>query len=97
MKELKKASPLLAAGGNGSPHPLPGDRLFELFVHGGQRLRDGAITQFCQVATRNGHLQYVVHPDRDGRVAAMEGKDMLIEIVSMLVGLIRSNSPNRDV
>ena len=29
--------------------------------------------------------------------AAMEGKEMLIEIVSMLVGLIRSNSPSRDV
>ena len=28
---------------------------------------------------------------------ATEGKQMLIEIVSMLVGLIRSNSPNRDV
>ncbi len=28
---------------------------------------------------------------------AMQGKQMLIEIVSMLVGLIRSNSPNRDV
>ena len=28
---------------------------------------------------------------------ATEGKRMLIEIVSMLVGLIRSNSPNRDV
>ncbi len=28
---------------------------------------------------------------------AMPGKQRLIEIVSMLVGLIRSNSPNRDV
>jgi hypothetical protein len=28
---------------------------------------------------------------------AMEGKGMLIEIVSMLVGLIRSDSPNRDI
>ena len=27
---------------------------------------------------------------------AMEGKEMLIEIVSMLVGLIRSNFPSRD-
>jgi len=31
------------------------------------------------------------------QAAAMKGKKMLIEIVSMLVGLIRSNSPNRDV
>jgi hypothetical protein len=31
------------------------------------------------------------------QAAAMKGKEMLIEIVSMLVGLIRSNSPNRDV
>jgi len=30
------------------------------------------------------------------RAVAMEGKEMLIEIVSMLVGLIRSNSPSRD-
>ena len=28
---------------------------------------------------------------------AIEGKGMLLEIVSMLVGLIRSNSPSRDV
>ena len=31
------------------------------------------------------------------QAVAMEGKEMLIEIVSMLVGLIRSNSPSRDV
>ena len=30
------------------------------------------------------------------QAVAMEGKGMLIEIVSMLVGLIRSNSPSRD-
>ena len=30
------------------------------------------------------------------QTVAMEGKEMLIEIVSMLVGLIRSNSPCRD-
>ena len=30
------------------------------------------------------------------QTVAMEGKEMLIEIVSMLVGLIRSNSPSRD-
>jgi hypothetical protein len=29
--------------------------------------------------------------------ATVEGKQLLLEIVSMLVGLIRSNSPNRDV
>jgi len=28
---------------------------------------------------------------------AVEGKGMLLDIVSMLVGLIRSNSPSRDV
>ena len=28
---------------------------------------------------------------------AVEGKGMLLEIVSMLVGLIRSNSPSHDV
>ena len=31
------------------------------------------------------------------QAVAMKGKKMLIEIVSMLVGLIRSNSPSRDV
>ncbi len=31
------------------------------------------------------------------QTVAMKGKEMLIEIVSMLVGLIRSNSPSRDV
>ena len=30
------------------------------------------------------------------QTVTMEGKEMLIEIVSMLVGLIRSNSPSRD-
>ena len=82
MKESKEAAPLLATSGNGSSHP---------FVV--------SLTSFTASSLGHAtvdHTDVLVATSLVDQAVAMEGKDMLVEIVSMLVGLIRSNSPSRD-
>ena len=84
--QLDRAStsvPLNIAEGNGKYTPADRCRFFD--IARGSALESAACLDVLVAKKR-------VEPDR-----AEEGKRSLIEIVSMLVGLIRANSPDRNV
>ena len=84
--QLDRAStsvPLNIAEGNGKHTPADRCRFFDT-------ARGSALE--CAAC-----LDVMVAKKRIGETDAVEGKRLLVEIVSMLVGLIRANSEERDV